>query len=339
MNDILNVQNIHQLQLDITSYCNSFCPGCARNIHGGRRILDIPLVHMDWEIWCKIVEFVSSYGLKLLQFNGNYGDAINHPNLLKMLEYAIDKNLQIFIHTNGGARNTEFWVNLAKILKEYDDSSHVIFSIDGLADTNHIHRRSVDFDTLISNCKAFINNGGSAKWRMIVFKHNLHQVEEASLTAKKLGFDAFYLNRSYAKELYMEQYNNLPKGVVYGVDNEDVKKLKKIYKFDKNPRKNPIFLHSKCPWQQERRVQITIDNSVQPCCYHALIVSEYPQMTNREEIYTDPMYAAYEKYGPTFNNLKYHTLFDILSHDFFQIDLPKFWNNRLSHVCKHQCGV
>ena len=43
----------------------------------------------------------------------------------------------------------------------------------------------------MENVDAFIGNGGSAFWEYLVFKHNQHQIEEARLLSKKLGFKKF----------------------------------------------------------------------------------------------------------------------------------------------------
>ena len=43
----------------------------------------------------------------------------------------------------------------------------------------------------MANAKAFIEAGGKARWKMIVFKHNEHQIDEAKLLAKDMGFWEF----------------------------------------------------------------------------------------------------------------------------------------------------
>ena len=67
----------------------------------------------------------------------------------------------------------------------------VIFSIDGLEDTNHIYRRNVIWNKLIDNCTSYINAGGKAHWDMLVYKHNQHQVDDCMELAKTLGFTWF----------------------------------------------------------------------------------------------------------------------------------------------------
>jgi hypothetical protein len=67
----------------------------------------------------------------------------------------------------------------------------VVFSIDGLEDTNHLYRKNVNWTKLIANAKAYIAAGGSAHWDMLVYKHNQHQVDACEQLARDLGFTWF----------------------------------------------------------------------------------------------------------------------------------------------------
>jgi sulfatase maturation enzyme AslB (radical SAM superfamily) len=68
---------------------------------------------------------------------------------------------------------------------------YCVFSIDGLADTNHVYRKNVNWDKLIANAEAFIAGGGSAHWDMLVYKHNQHQVDACEKLARDMGFKWF----------------------------------------------------------------------------------------------------------------------------------------------------
>ena len=85
--------------------------------------------------------------------------------------------------TNGGARKPDYWRSLAETA---GDKMHVVFGIDGLADTNHLYRRHVQWDKLIENAQAFIGAGGKAKWQFIKFPWNKHQVEQAKELSKQI---------------------------------------------------------------------------------------------------------------------------------------------------------
>jgi hypothetical protein len=98
------------------------------------------------------------------------------------------------MNTNGGMRKPEFWEKMGKLFaKKYRDhwSWQITFSIDGLADTNHLYRRNVEWGKLMENVKAYTGAGGRAEWDYLIFKHNEHQIDEAKLLSKELGFYSF----------------------------------------------------------------------------------------------------------------------------------------------------
>ena len=117
-------------------------------------------------------------------------------DLYEILEYIANTNPDccIRLHTNGGMRKPDFWSKLGKLFstrkKQYWEW-RVIFSIDGLEDTNHLYRRNVVWQNLMENVKAFIDAGGMAEWDYLIFKHNEHQIDEAKQLSKKLGFKTF----------------------------------------------------------------------------------------------------------------------------------------------------
>jgi len=197
------LDNVDEFQLEITNFCNAACPQCPRNLNGGKENPHIVKEHLSRE--CIDTAFTKEICANLRQifFCGGYGDPIVHPEFLDILRDFRAKNptLWILIHTNGGARKTEWWAELAEIIGEH---GKVEFNIDGLKDTNHLYRCNTDFDKIITNAEAFIRAGGKAAWNFIVFKHNEHQVAEASMLAALIGFESFN-QRSTGRFL---EYNN-----------------------------------------------------------------------------------------------------------------------------------
>jgi sulfatase maturation enzyme AslB (radical SAM superfamily) len=82
-----------------------------------------------------------------------------------------------------------WWKALAGLINRPHD--YVVFSIDGLEDTNHIYRRGVDWRRLMANVETFILAGGRAQWDMLVYRHNQHQVDQCEQMAKDMGFSVF----------------------------------------------------------------------------------------------------------------------------------------------------
>jgi MoaA/NifB/PqqE/SkfB family radical SAM enzyme len=119
------------------------------------------------------------------------GDPAAAKDTLEIFKYfrTVNPNITLGMNTNGGLKSPKWWGELAKVMNKPND--YVVFSIDGLKDTNHIYRRNVIWERVIENAKSFIDNNGSAHWDMLVFKHNEHQVNIAENVAKDLGFTWF----------------------------------------------------------------------------------------------------------------------------------------------------
>jgi hypothetical protein len=93
------------------------------------------------------------------------------------------------MNTNGAIQSTFFWHALGLLFNQPQD--YCVFSIDGLEDTNHVYRKNVNWEKLMSNVQAYIAAGGSAHWDMLVYKHNQHQVDACEQLARDMGFKWF----------------------------------------------------------------------------------------------------------------------------------------------------
>jgi MoaA/NifB/PqqE/SkfB family radical SAM enzyme len=187
---LFNYNQIDEYQIEITTYCNAACPQCPRNINGGIINPHLKLEHLARDIIDRAFSSELCQRLRQVFFCGSYGDPIMHPNFLDILQDFRLKcpTLWLYMHTNGGAHDQEYWIKIARILQGY---GQVDFNIDGLADTNYLYRKNTSFNKIISNASAFINAGGRAKWNFIVFEHNQHQVDEARKMSQDLGFKEF----------------------------------------------------------------------------------------------------------------------------------------------------
>jgi len=190
---MFNYNEIKKIHVELSTLCNAACPVCPRNVMGG---YDQPYIKHNTFTFDDFLdifdpEFISKLTQILLV--GRYGDPMSCQDLNKILEYirTHNKTVNIIIHTNGGLRNPDWWQQLAS----YD--TNVIFSIDGLEDTNHIYRRNVNWNKLMTNVAAYINAGGIARWEFLIFKHNQHQTDRAKEYADELGFVEFIPKRPY----------------------------------------------------------------------------------------------------------------------------------------------
>ena len=187
MNSYINIGNLNTINAELTNYCNASCPMCPRFD------FDLNLIKSITNNSHTTLETIkNSIGPKVLSqlkrfySCGVLGDGSMNPECLEIYEYVKRcGNSHLSLNTNGGARTTDFLKELSKVNVE------VTFSIDGLEDTNHLYRRNVKWDRLMNNVETFISAGGEANWDFLIFKHNEHQIEQAKVLSKKLGFIDF----------------------------------------------------------------------------------------------------------------------------------------------------
>jgi hypothetical protein len=130
-------------------------------------------------------------GLDKMFMCGNYGDPAAGYYTMDIYNYfrRVNPEITLGMNTNGAIQSTFFWHALGRLFNKPKD--YCVFSIDGLEDSNHVYRRNVNWDKLMSNVQAFIAAGGSAHWDMLVYKHNQHQVDACEQLARDMGFTWF----------------------------------------------------------------------------------------------------------------------------------------------------
>ncbi len=160
----------------------------------------------------------------------------------------------------------------------------VIFSIDGLDDTNHVYRQNVVWERIIENAKSFIGNGGRARWDYIIFQHNEHQVEEAEQLSQSLGFERFQKKKSgrfilatgeKTKSQHQAQNRKKEKTAVIAepikLENKNLALLK-TKEIEKSYGSMKEYYNSctiACKAIEKSEIFITAEGLLMPCCWTA----------------------------------------------------------------------
>jgi sulfatase maturation enzyme AslB (radical SAM superfamily) len=182
-------RNIKVLHLEPTDVCQAACPLCARetdkNFRKDRQH------HLSLQQVQKHFNDDAIVNLDKMFMCGNYGDPVAGKNTVELFQHfrKVNPNIVLGMNTNGAIQTPFWWYSIAKILNRPRD--FVVFSIDGLEDTNSVYRKNVNWSKLIANARSFIEAGGSAHWDMLVYKHNQHQVDECEQLARSMGFKWF----------------------------------------------------------------------------------------------------------------------------------------------------
>lgn len=246
MSKLSNLVDVKVLHIEPTSVCNASCPQCQR---------EDPTFYNDEtdrsEITltkCKELftdEFISN--LEKMFMCGNFGEPAAAQEALDIFKHfkSVNPNITLGMNTNGSIRSTAWWRELAEVFSGNLD--YVVFSIDGLEDTNHIYRRNTIWKKIIDNASAFISAGGTAHWDMLVYEHNEHQIEEAKKLAYDLGFSWFRAKVSKRFIHTPVTFLNPPNG----------------FQLPNVIEKGPINCHAK----REKSIYVAANGHIMPCCW------------------------------------------------------------------------
>lgn len=342
------LQSIH---LEISTRCQASCPMCPRKYHGGVENKNLKIADWTYEEFVTVFDQSLLDQITLLYFCGNFGDPIMNDDLIKMCEYVKKHkpSMSVRIHTNGGARSTQWWKNLYSALP----LDHVVlFGIDGLEDTNHLYRAGVDYKTLMRNAATFIQAGGIAEWVFIKFKHNQHQESRAEILSKELGFKRFTVKNTTRfigeekfsvldKDGNVEYYIEPPtSNVVNFVSESMIRNYKSLLK-------ETIV---DCYVLKTKEIYIDAHKHVFPCCFLASTPYNYRSDSSSDNdlksiIHTisteshDQYSELIENFGGIENlSALNHSVSNIINSDKWQTCWDEYWNNKKLITCVRVCG-
>ena len=183
------LNDIKVLHLEPTDVCQAACPLCARETN--LNFNKTQKHHLNMHQILQVLDHRQIINLDKMFMCGNYGDPAAGKFTLEIYRQFRNLNPRITLgmNTNGALRTPQWWRELGGIFNAPKD--YVVFSIDGLKDTNNIYRINVNWDQLMANVKSYISTGASAHWDMLIYQHNEHQIDQCRALAKKLGFTWF----------------------------------------------------------------------------------------------------------------------------------------------------
>lgn len=314
------MNEITAIHLEVTSKCQAKCPMCARNLQGGRLnpmvVLDEVTLNQVKQWFSK--EFISQ--LNKLNVCGNLGDPIVAKDTLEIFRYfrTINDSMMLVMHTNGSGRNKRWWTELASL------GVYVIFGIDGLEDTHSLYRINTHWNMIIENAKNFIQAGGRARWDMIVFQHNEHQVEDCRQLSKDLGFEDFtvkHTSRFRNNKLHVLNDEGKTINILYPTSHSH-KMISKVL-----AAKEEVLPTIHCKAKKDQQIYVSATGLVSPCCW--IDVSYDPPMAESRYNYLDTI-----GYWPSLHE---QTIKEIFDSGYFE-KVEAAWSTCGLKICSKQCG-
>ena len=338
-----------RVHVELSNKCNAMCPQCGRNYIDKDGVLKVkPNMQTDelvLENYKKIFDdrFYDTFDLQKINYCGNRSDPIASKDLHEIVEYAYSKNSKtaIVIATNGGLKTIEWWGKFGKMMS--DKRHNVVFGLDGLEDTHHIYRQRTNFKKVISNAKAFIQNGGIAEWQMLVFKHNQHQIDDAKQMAKEIGFKNFkevYTPRFWSKEGQQLEFkandeNYLLEPSTIEKNKIDNKKLGEHFSFQNKDRDKEAG-YIECKALKINEFFLDYDGNVLPCCWLGNSLNRKSEPWLKDTLrYADNMMNWY---NPKVMNAIDNDLTDILLESIWMKQLQKSWDIAPCKTCARFCS-
>ena len=333
------------LHIELTDKCQASCPMCARNYNGGK---ERPFVGQhdisieQFKSWFP-VEFLKQ--LKNFYACGNYGDPIIAKDCLEIFKYvrSINPTTRLSLHTNGSARSTAWWQELAEVL---GDNHDVVFGIDGFESSHVLYRRGTDWNKIINNARAFIGCGGVAKIDCLVFEHNKQEIELFEKEMLALGFAE--INFKFTSRFYdMTEFpveNNAGKVEYYLKPSTTAKSGIPVLKLDDISNDISIWtdmvektsICARCVSSNE--IYVDSRGTVYPCCWVGSDMLEQPvpvklaihDLRNKLVENTKSQFKQFEKF-----NLSMMTIVEILkSPDWEKVNNV---NSEKPWICAKNC--
>jgi len=341
-------ENIKSVHLEVSTLCNSICPWCPRyenfspNLNPNITEGSYTLERFKNDFPADFIKQIKSWTLA-----GDYGDPCTAPEIIPILDYinSISHSPTIQINTNGGMKTEKFWHDLGMSM---NDNSYVIFSVDGLEDTNHIYRRNVKWNKVVKAMRAYSNTGATGIWEYLKFKHNEHQMSTAKDMADDLGFEIRFKNpngfegepmpardKDYNIEYIIEPCEDNPirpitERTKNWINTLDVTDTYKVY----NSRESRVHCHANHKFGSGYEVRINYDGTVWPCSFFGHLSSK--ELTNR--YVSKPHQAqAHDIFKNVDNNLNNKRLKEILDNDPFK-DVYEGWEDNKIMLCSDSCG-
>jgi len=368
------LKKVSKIQMEISSLCNALCLGCVRtdirNFSQTSPYLPKKQI-MSLDTFEKIISdpYFKNTPENTIQFCGTVDDPLMHPQWLEILELCVKHKVsRLDIHTNAGIRSADDWREMRKLLKKMKNlhdpgyESLVRFNIDGLKDTNHLYRQRVNWEKIMENATAFLEDGGGeyARWQWIEFPWNSHQIEEAKQLAYDMGFESFTVRHDRSNIIRdgatLEKIAEIQKKFNEN-RTEDVELItEKSYSTNQFFKLHSLSQEIDCSFREDKMIFIDYNSRVWPCCFLRNLEFNRYTSENMAIMAKQNKTLMFEKYNDpeqTWNKAELHSLTDIMNHPFFNNDLVSSWNyplptdeilmtgdtcNQKNLKCAHSCG-
>jgi MoaA/NifB/PqqE/SkfB family radical SAM enzyme len=309
--------------MDITNKCRLACPKCERYHSDYTEAKNKELSLNSFKnIFPKQDKLLPFYRSLTITFCGNYGDPLYHSELFSVLSYLKELGIKLIIYTNGSGFDEQWWQGLCANLTKEDQ---IVFSVDGLEDTNHLYRRGANWQQILAGLKVAPQHVQTC-WKMIAFSHNEHQFEQAAELAKDLGVQEFEVVKSSRFKASGDEAMK-PKNPKWH-SKRSTDKFAVIRKWKKSPEDILDHVQIIPACKKGRSLYIDFNGTFHPCCKTA-IKRNYKDQTSLD------LCNSLLKFDLTKMSWQ-----EVLSDPYWK-EIEDSWANseKVSSICLKRCGT
>jgi len=274
-----------KISIESGNLCNLRCPLCPT----GQQDKSAKKGFISFDIFKKVVDEIGLH-LTLIRLY-NWGEPMLNKDLLRMVNYAKERGIDIKISTNLSVEMKDD--QIAALLKA--GLGKIYISCNGASSESYLkYHVGGDFNLVMDNMKRLVQKkteipGCHTKlvWLFHVFKHNEHEIAAAKELAKKIGIKIKIskMRPDMGKEVFETTQRALERDWAWIPDNP-------AYTVASTKQKKRIGCM--LPWTE---TMINWDGSVLPCC---AVYSEKYAFGNIlensfEQIWNNEMYIAARK--------------------------------------------
>jgi radical SAM protein with 4Fe4S-binding SPASM domain len=219
---------------------------------------------MDIGLFEKIVDELGNYAFTMVLHN--WGEPLLNENISSMIDIAKQKRIKTILSSNLNFLEEEYAEALIQ-----SGLDQLIISLDGTtAETYGKYRKGGNFHQVMKNIELLVKKKEDMKspkprltWQFLVFKHNVHEIEQVKKIAGRLKVDDVDICRAQLGG---------PKQTPYIGDKSTAKLAHEWLLPDRSVKgefdyfSNPDYLNKKKCYFLWKTITINHDGSVSPCC-------------------------------------------------------------------------
>jgi len=274
-----------KISIESGNLCNLRCPLCPT----GQQDKTARKGFITFDVFKRIIDEIGKH-LTLIRLY-NWGEPLLNKDLLKMIQYAKERHIDIKISTNLSMKMEDEQIEV--LLKS--GLSKIYISCNGASRETYMkYHVGGDFDLVMNNMKrlnakkhVLSECRTSLVWLFHVFKHNQHEINKARELAEKMGIKikVSKMRPDMGKEVFETTQQAIERDKAWLPDNPEFSVISK---------KRRKRIGCTLPWTE---IMINWDGNILPCC---AVYSEKHAFGNIlensfAEIWNNEMYVSARK--------------------------------------------